>query len=153
MSRAKDVGFGLAATALGLAWYVQAAGIEDSLLSDAVGAGGVPKVIALVMAGAGALLVLRALLSRPAAEEEDRSLGQHAKAAGLLAMTIAYVVAAPVLGFPIAIGLFAAVVAVYAGARMGATPLAFGAGVAAVFWVSFVKALGIAFPVGAIFGG
>jgi hypothetical protein len=152
LTRLRDLGFGAAAILLGLFWYLQAAAIEDSLLSDAVGAGGVPKVLAAIMAGAGALLVLRTLLRAPP-EEAGRAWLAHGKALGLLALMVAYVLAAPVLGYPLAIGLFAAAVAVYAGAPVGLTPLAFGAGVAAVFWTGFVKLLGIAFPVGTLFGG
>jgi len=152
VSRARDIAFGTAAVALGVAWYHQAASIEDSLLSDAVGAGGVPKVVAAVMACAGALLVLRSLLRAPP-DSEGRGMAAHLKAAGLLALMAGYVLAAPVLGFPLAIGLFAAAAAGYAGARLGATTAAFGAGLAAVFWLGFVKLLGVAFPVGTIFGG
>ncbi len=121
-------------------------------MSDAVGAGGVPMALAAVMAGAGALLVLRSLLRAPPAGE-SRSIAAHAKAAGLLAMMIAYVLAAPMLGYPLAIGLFAAAVAAYGGARLGWRVAAFGAGVAAFGWLGFVKLLGVAFPVGTIFGG
>lgn len=152
MRRARDVALGIAAVALGGAWFRQAAAIEDSLLSDAVGAGGVPKALAAVMALAGMLLVLRTLVRAPA-EAEGRSLAAHARAAGLFALMVAYVLAAPVIGYPLAIGIFAAAVAAYAGARAGVTTAAFGAGVAAVSWLGFVKLLGIAFPTGAIFGG
>jgi len=152
LSRGKDIAFGAAAFALGATWYHAAAGIEDSLLSDAVGAGGVPKVLAAIMAGTGALLVLRTILRAPP-DDEGRGTAAHLKAAGLLALMLAYLLAAPILGYPLALGLFAAGAATYAGARPGVPVLAFGAGTAALFWLGFVKLLGVAFPVGTVFGG
>jgi hypothetical protein len=92
VSRAQDGALAIAAIALGLAWWGQAASIEDSLLSDAVGAGGVPKVLALVMAGSGALLLVRTLLRAPP-EGEGRPPGAHLKALGLVAITLAYIAA------------------------------------------------------------
>jgi putative tricarboxylic transport membrane protein len=137
---------------LGSTWFHQAAAIQDSLLSDAVGAGGVPKVLAAIMTGAGMLLVLRTLL-RPPAAEPGRSRAAHAKAAGLFAAMVLYVLAAPVLGYPLALGLFGAAVALYAGARANLTTALFGIGMAGLFWLGFVKLLGVAFPTGVLFGG
>ncbi len=138
--------------ALGGAWFHQASAIQDSFLSDAVGAGGVPKVLAAVMAGAGLLLVLRSVL-RPMPQASGRGATAHAKAAGLFAAMVLYVLAAPVIGYPLALGLFGAGVARYAGARLDLTTAAFGLGMAALFWLGFVKLLGVAFPVGQLFGG
>lgn len=150
MSRARDASLAFAAIALGLAWYWKAAQIEDSLLSDAVGAGGVPKALAALMAAAGALLLARSLWRAPPAEE-GRPPGAHLKAAGLVAIILAYIWAAPVIGYVPAIALFSIAAAAYAGARISPTLAAFGLGLAAFFWVSFVKLLGIPFPTGALF--
>lgn len=153
MTRAPDIALGLAATALGLGWYWQAALIEDSLLSDGVGAGGVPMALALLMAAAGALLLLRSLRAAPSAAQPGRGAAAHAKAAGLLALMVGYLLAAPLLGYALSIGLFATLVAAYAGARIGPTLAAFGVGAAALFWLGFVGLLGVAFPTGSVFGG
>ena len=153
MSRLGDIAFALAAMVIGGAWYHQAASIEDSLLSDAVGAGGVPKVVAAAMIGAGALLLLRTLLARQTEEEPRRGIAAHLKAGGLLVLMIGYVLLAPLVGYPLAIGIFGLVVAIYAGAPSGPMPLAFGAGLAAALWLGFVGLLGVAFPGGSLFGG
>jgi putative tricarboxylic transport membrane protein len=150
MSRARDAGLALAAIALGLAWWWQASRIEDSLLSDAVGAGGVPMALAALMAAAGAALLLRTLWRAPP-DEEGRPTAAHLKAAGLVAIILAYIWAAPVIGYVPAIALFAIAAAAYAGARLSPTLAAFGLGLAAFFWVAFVKLLGIPFPTGALF--
>jgi putative tricarboxylic transport membrane protein len=151
MSRARDAALALAAIVLGLAWWWKAAQIEDSLLSDAVGAGGVPKALAALMAGAGALLLLRTLWRAPP-EEEPRPPGAHLKAVGLVALILSYILAAPIIGYVPAIALFAVAAAAYAGARLSPALAGFGIGLAAFFWVAFVKLLGIPFPTGALFG-
>jgi hypothetical protein len=65
---------------------------------------------------------------------------------------VLYVLAIPMLGYPLALGLLAAAVAWLGGAR-GPSLALFAAGLAAVFWVLFVAVLGIPFPAGALFGG
>jgi hypothetical protein len=136
-----------------VAWWRAADAIEDSLLSDAVGAGGVPKLVAAVMAGAGALLLVRTLRAPKGGAPGPGGLARHARAAGLLAGCAAYVLAAPLLGYPLAIALFCGGVALYAGAASPLGAAAFGLGCSAVGWVSFVKLLAIPFPAGTLFGG
>ena len=147
-----DLVLALSAVALGIAYFLGARALPVSLLSDAVGPGGLPAIIAVVMALSGAALALRALRAAPvAAAEEDAPA--HGRALGLLAILVGYVALLPLLGYPLAIGLFAALVAAYAGARRPLTILAFGAGTAAVLWLSFVAALGIGLPAGRLFAG
>jgi hypothetical protein len=148
----RELALGLAALGLAAAYWVEADGIRDSLLSDAVGAGGMPKALAVIMGGAGALLALRSVFARRATVE-DRPAPAHGRAAGLFAMLVAYVLLAPVLGYLLALGLLAASVALYAGAPARPGLVAFAAGVAALFWLGFVKLLGVAFPTGTLFGG
>jgi putative tricarboxylic transport membrane protein len=148
MSRAADVALGAGALALAGAYATMAAAIPVSLLSDAVGPGGVPTMIAALMGGAGALLLLRTALAAP---QEEGSRPDHARAAGLLALLLLYALALPLLGYPIAIGLLAGAVAWFAGAR-GVAVIGFAAGVAAFFWLAFVLLLGIPFPSGTLFG-
>jgi hypothetical protein len=149
MSRAADVALGVGALALAGAYAALAQAIPVSLLSDAVGPGGVPFVIAIMMGVAGAGLLLRTALvgSRPLKDSPD-----HARAAGLLGLLVLYVLAVPLLGYPIAVALLATTVAWFAGAR-GPTIVAFAIGLAVLFWLGFVKLLGIPFPSGTLFGG
>lgn len=149
MSRAADVSLGVGALALAGAYGTMAQAIPVSLLSDAVGPGGVPVAIAGLMGVAGAGLLLRTALvgPRPGKESPD-----HVRAAGLLGLLVLYVLAVPLLGYPLALGLLAASIAWFAGAR-GISIAAFAAGLAAFFWLAFVKLLGIPFPAGALFGG
>jgi putative tricarboxylic transport membrane protein len=147
---ARDIALGIAALALAGAYAALARAIPVSLLADAVGPGGVPLAIAVLMAAAGAVLILRSLL-RPAAEALPTP--RHGRAAGLLALLIGYVFAVPFLGYPLSLGLLAGAVALYAGARPGLGLAGFAAGVGALFWFGFVRVMGIPFPAGTLFGG
>jgi len=149
MSRAADVSLGVGALALAGAYSAMAHAIPVSLLSDAVGPGGVPLVIAAMMGLAGAGLLLRTALvgSRPAKDSPN-----HPRAAGLLGLLVLYALAVPLFGYPLAIAALAAAVAWFAGAR-GPVIGAFAVGLAALFWLAFVKLLGIPFPAGTLFGG
>lgn len=149
MSRAADLALGAGALALSGAYAALASAIPQSLLSDAVGPGGVPMMIAALMGGAGAVLILRtALVGGGGAKERP----DHLRAAGLLGLLVLYALAVPFLGYPLAILLLAAAVAWFAGAR-GPAVLAFAGGIAALFWLIFVVVLGVPFPVGRLFGG
>lgn len=149
MSRAADLALGAGALALAGAYGAMATAIPVSLLSDAVGPGGVPLMIAALTAGAGAVLILRTALVGPGEAKEQPD---HLRAAGLLGLLVLYVLAIPMLGYPLALGLLAAAVAWFGGAR-GPTLGLFAVGLAAFFWLMFVAVLGIPFPTGALFGG
>jgi hypothetical protein len=147
---ARDIALGLAALVLAGAYWALAIDLPISLLSDAVGPGGVPVAIAVLMAGAGAVLVLRSLLRPPT---EAPPSPAHGRAAGLLALLVAYVVAVPLIGYPLALGLLAGAIALYAGARPGVGLAAFAVGIGVFFWLGFVRVMGIPFPAGTLFGG
>lgn len=147
----RDLALGLVAVALAAAWFTAADAVPVSMLSDAVGPGGVPKVVAVVMGGAGSLLALGALRGKRATD--DLPNPAHGRALGLLAILVAYIVLVPLVGYVVAIGALAAAVAAYAGAPLGPKVVAFGVGAAALLWLSFVQALGVAFPAGRLFGG
>lgn len=146
----RDITLGIAALAVAGVWWALAAAIPVSLLADAVGPGGVPKAVAMLMAAAGAVLVLRSVL-RPTQERPARPA--HGRAAGLLALLAAYVLALPLIGYPLALGLLAGAVALYAGARPGLGLAGFAAAIGALFWFVFVRVMGIPFPAGTLFGG
>lgn len=146
---ARDLALGVAALALAGAYAALARTIPVSLLADAVGPGGVPLAIAVLMASAGLVLILRSLL-RPARDALPNPA--HARAAGLLALLIGYVLAVPFLGYPLALGLLAGAVALHAGARPALGLAGFAAATGALFWFGFVRVMGIPFPAGTLFG-
>jgi cell division protein FtsW (lipid II flippase) len=107
-------------------------------------------MIALGMAVSGLALAARGLRRGAARDEPGVGAKALAKAAGLLAILVAYLVAVPVAGYPIAVCALIAAAAFYAGARPGWALAASAAGGAAVFWVTFEWLLGIRLPAGVL---
>jgi hypothetical protein len=152
-----DFALGVGAIALSGAWLYIASGIQESMLSDATGAGGIPRVLGYLMAVLGVLLCLRSISfapsaarARPAtAEAEDSSApgawrsNPHWQALVLLGILAGYVVLAPYLGYMVATAVLLAVVAAYAGAPLNRNLLLTAAGGGIFLWLSFAWALGI----------
>ena len=147
---AKEIALGLIAAALAAAYFDAAASIQVSLLSDEVGAGGVPKLLAIFLGALGAAQIGRALLRRGAELVTDgpRGLLVHFRAAMMLTIGAAYIVLAPFLGYPLAIALLLFVVIVYAGLPPSRDAILASSLGALVFWLTFVKLLGVTMPVG-----
>lgn len=147
---ARDIALGLAALVLAGGYWALAVDLPISLLSDAVGPGGVPVAIAMLMAVAGVVLILRSLVGAP---REAPPSPAHGRAAGMLALLVAYVLAVPIIGYPLALGLLVGAIALYAGERPGLGLAAFAVGIGVFFWFGFVRVMGIPFPAGTLFGG
>jgi hypothetical protein len=130
--------------ALAATYWRAAAAIQDSLLSDAVGAGGYPKTIAALLGLCGLMLAIGAMRTpaddRPAAAFSLRPLG-------LVAILAAYVALFPVLGFPLSVAALVAAVAWYCGIPAGPRLAAVAIAAGLVFWLAFVKLMGVPFPV------
>ena len=155
MTFTRDTGLGIAALVLAGAYYAEATNIQQSLLADAVGADGVPRMIAMGMAAAGLALALRSVLRPAATAADDDAQPPNAlvKAAGLLAILVGYLVVVPIAGYPLAVTALIAAVAFYAGAKANAVLAATAIGGAATFWFMFKWLLGIQLPVGVLSWG
>ncbi len=126
--------------AFAVAYTLAARRIEDSLLSDEVGAGGVPQGVGMAMALAALALFVKsfrqpaktpvtkaeASATAPSAEPPDpHTLGWQAallRTSGLVLILLAYAALLPLLGYPITISLLIAAVGRLAGAPLR-TPL------------------------------
>jgi hypothetical protein len=128
--------FGLA---LAAACWAGADALPVSLLSDEVGAGGVPKGLA------AALAILSIAIAFPG-ESEGRHSQNHLKALGVAALGFAYVVLAPLVHYFIAVALLAGGAAAYYGARRPAGMALFALGSAALLWAAFGALLAIPLP-------
>jgi hypothetical protein len=174
-ARRTDLALGGAAIVLSAGWLIEVGRIPDSLLSDSVGAGGLPRLLGWAAGAIGVLLCARGLLARalngasPAGPNDRRprlrgdrlggdaghraSAHPHLRALGLLAILAAYVALAPWLGYAVATGLLLAAAASYAGAprdrQLVLVPVAAGL----LFWLLFVVAFGIPMPGSALFAG
>jgi hypothetical protein len=142
--RAPDLWIGLALIALAAAYYAEARAISDSLLSDEVGAAGLPTLLAAVLAVSGAALAVR---SQGAAAIRV-TFAFAPQALGLVALMVAYIFLLPITGYPLLIAALVAGVALLAGARptvgLGLTAILAGA----FFWLTFHWLFGITMPAG-----
>ena len=148
-----DFALGVAAMVLAGAWLAGANRIPESLLSDAVGAAGLPRAVGWCLGAVGLLLCLRSL--RPGADAPGAGaieLRPHLRALGLLAILAGYVLLAPWLGYALATGLLVAAGAAYAGAPRSRHLVLIPLVAAIVFWLLFVVAFGIPMPGSPWFG-
>jgi putative tricarboxylic transport membrane protein len=139
--------------------YVMAArSIEDSLLADAVGAGGVPQGVGLAMAVAGLGVFATSWHRRdgsqhaPASDEESPKAAAAARTVALVILLLAYAAVLPWIGYVPAVFLLLLAVGRLAGAPIGRT-LLLTAGVGApVLWLLFDRLLQVRMPLGSLWG-
>jgi cell division protein FtsW (lipid II flippase) len=150
----REFACGALVLALAVVYFVAAVDVPQSILSDEVGADGVPKAIAVVLAFLGVAQLVRAATARRAAGPDDLShddIKAHLGAIGVIAIGAIYVLVAPYLGYPLAVTALIFAMSVYAGMPISLRLAAVSAGGGFVMWLMFVKALGVAMPVG-LFG-
>ncbi len=152
----KDRLLGILVALFSLAYIGYAASIEDSMLADSVGAGGVPLAIGIALLIAAAALAVKSFWVKGAApgsgegeetEQAEHSSG-HVVAACLVALLIIYVALLPVAGYIVSVSLL--VFAIAALAKTPVTPrLIVSAALSGILlWVLFELALGIHMPGG-----
>jgi putative tricarboxylic transport membrane protein len=133
-------------------YYAAASRMGQTALSDAVGPAGLPRVYAVALAILGAAIGATALLRRrlgktaepgPDGPSTSRRL---ARAAGVVAIGVAYLAVAPVIGYPFAIALMIAAMAVYQGERPSWRAALVASAGAAVLFVLFEVVLGVTLP-------
>lgn len=155
----KDLISGTVIIAVAGIYYVWSYKIAESTLSDGVGAAGLPQVLAIFLAVLGALLIVRTLLlirtgtvAVSGSDDEDKN-ARLPRAVGFLLLGVVYVFLLPFIGYIAAVALLIACVALYEGAaRSWMVPAAAISG-AALYWIIFVKLLGVHQPTGALFQG
>ena len=125
-----------AGLALAAAYWLAADALPRSALADAVGADGVPKLLAALLAGVSILIAFQ--------KDGERQPGSL-KALGVAALGFAYVSVLPFTGYLVGAALLAAASALYYGAR-GRNVAVFAALSALGLWLVFAKALGVALP-------
>lgn len=159
----KDLLSGVVLLAVAGTYYFWTTQIADSTLSDEIGAGGLPKVLAVILAILAVCLIGRTLIAarlRPAAASQaDPDAEEHddnarlPRAVGFLLFGVAYVALISFVGYIVATALLIGAVAVYEGSpRTWVIPAA-AIGGAIFYWAIFVKLLGVNQPVGSLFQG
>lgn len=140
----KDGALGIAGLVLAGAYYVLASDLPDSQLADAVGPQGLPKIYAAVLAVLSLILVSRSF-RRNAADDQAPAV---ARPAGLLAFGAIYIAVVPWLGYVVSIAALIAVTTWYQGGLFNRRIVLVAGGGAVVFWLLFVRLLGVPHPPG-----
>jgi putative tricarboxylic transport membrane protein len=143
---------GTAGLALAAGYYALAVTIPSSLLDDAVGPSGLPRIYGSMLAALSVALVLTAVIARTRGEA-SKSEGSREpvilwRLGGMLAIGIAYVVIAPLLGYVLSITALISASTVCQGGRLTGRTALVALGGALVLWVLFVMVLGIPQPAG-----
>lgn len=163
----RDVWLGLGGIVFAGAYWWSADGIPISPLDGAVNAAMIPKTLAYLMIGFCAIMMARALAievlflraARAArtqtVPERPReagayyfSLQQHLKAAGVIGIGIAYLLALPWLGYVLSVILLILAMSIYIGAKASLYTAGVAVVIATVFYGLFVQILGIPLPAG-----
>jgi putative tricarboxylic transport membrane protein len=150
----REVFCGVLSLVFGVVYYIAAMDVPQSMLSDEVGADGIPKALAVAFMIFGVLQVGRAFLGLKAAESGELAgldLRTHLRSFGMIAIGIGYLIATPFLGYPLTVTVLIFVVAVYAGQALTWRLAGISAVGGFAMWFCFVKALGITMPTG-VFG-
>lgn len=162
---ATDFWLGVAIMVFSAGYLALCGQVQESLLSDAVGAAGLPRAVAWSMIVLGGLLTMRSLRFRPATAlpreavgeaddaalaREDGSLNPHLKALGLLAMLALFVFVMPFIGYIAATAVLLCAVAFYGGAVHGRNLAIIAVAGALGLWFLFDFSLHIPLPVGSL---
>jgi hypothetical protein len=144
----RDLMFGAFCLALAIGYYLMAAAIPESALSDTVGAQGLPQTYAIVLAVLSLMLIARSIagarIELPGATHRLPGL----RIAGMLGIGILYLVAVPWLGYVLALTGLIAATTYYQGGGLNWRVAVVALSGALFFWVLFVAVLGIAHPPG-----
>ncbi len=140
--------------AFAILYLIGANGIQQSTLSDEVGARGLPFLLGVLLAIVAVGIMARAAFASGAATGDDEEAGSTLpRVLGLLGCAALFVVVAWLAGYVIACAITLLAVMVYEGGALDKRAIAIAVGGAFVFWVTFVYFLGVAQPVGKLFGG
>jgi putative tricarboxylic transport membrane protein len=151
VARDAIVGLGLMIVA-GLYW-LGADQIRVSSLEGIVGAQAVPKGLAISLAVLSVLLIAQALLwprraAGPPEEAEVVGSRAHLRAAGMLLIGIGYLAVVGTIGYMPALVLLVLASALYLGQSPSARLVLVAVGLAVLYYLIFVRLLGIPLPPG-----
>jgi putative tricarboxylic transport membrane protein len=158
----RDALVGLFLLAFAGLYWLGANAIRVSPLEGGVGAAGLPKALAYVLAGLSVYLIVRNFAQlRSGLSEEDEGkhaeaadqspMRQHLSAALMFVFGCLYLLLLPYIGYPVGVALLMAATAYFLGLRQLPKLLAFAICGSAFFYLLFVVILKIPLPNGLIF--
>lgn len=138
----RDLACAAAGLALAGAYGWLADSLPKSLLADNVGADGVPKALAVLLASFSVAIAIKAVIARSTLTGVPPVL----KPLGIAALGFLYVALAPLVGYLLSVAALAAAAALYYGAPRRPAILAFAFGSAVLLWAVFQGLLGVPLP-------
>ena len=152
----KDAVGSLVLLLIAFGYYSLATDINRSALADEIGAAGVPIIYAVLLAGIGLALALKAALvlqrmpSSAVLEQGSlQGVGRTLiRATGMLIVGVFYLMSITVMGYFVSMAGLIFLVALYQGERVGWRLAGIAVGGAVGFWVLFDRVLGIEMPSG-----
>ena len=155
--RQRDRLLALLTAAFATSYIAAARAIEDSLLADEVGAGGVPQGVGLVMLLAALALFAKSFVGAAPVEAAPvaAAAAPHWRAAalrttGLVVVLLAYGALLPWAGYPVSVSLLVLAAGRLAGAALGATLLWSALLAGPGMWLLFDRLLQVRMPLGTL---
>ena len=151
-----DRALGIVALAVSAAYYWIATAIPQSRLADAVGAQGLPKAYAIILAALALILIAKSQTPNPKSRSpEPKSQSPKPKAqsplwrvAGMLGIGIVYILVVPWLGYLLSIAGLIMATTYYQGGAINRVVVLVALGGGVFFWLLFVAMMGIPQPPG-----
>jgi hypothetical protein len=153
----RELMLGSATLAIAAVYYLLAIRIPQSDIADVIGAQGLPKTYASLLAGLSIILIVRAVAARRTAAAPDvtpatpKPGGQRSVAwrvFGMLMNGVIYILVVPWLGYILSIAALIAATVYYQGGELNRRAAAVAIGGAVFLWLLFVRLLHIAHPAG-----
>lgn len=153
----RELVLGSATLAIAAIYYLLAIRIPQSDIADVIGAQGLPKTYASLLAGLSIILILRALAARrraappatpPATPKPGLQPGVAWRMFGMLMNGVIYILVVPWLGYILSIAALIAATVYYQGGELNRRAAAVAMGGALFLWLLFVRLLHIAHPAG-----
>jgi putative tricarboxylic transport membrane protein len=153
----REIILGCATLVIAAAYYLLAIRIPQSDIADVIGAQGLPKTYAALLAGLSLILIARAAPAyRTAALPDAPSVtpkrgferGVAWRVFGMLMNGVIYILVVPWLGYVLSIAALIAATVYYQGGGLNRRVAMVAVGGALFFWLLFVRLLHIAHPAG-----
>lgn len=159
----RDTWIGVVMLVVAGVYWLEASKIRVSPLDDGIGAGGLPKSLAVALGALAIILIVRSVLgavffpsSRIDEQESSKSTAEtlkpHLRAVGMIGLGVGYLLLLSTLGYAITIALLLLAASLYIGADLNVRTLLVAAIGGIVYHFLFVEFLGIPLPAGKILG-
>jgi hypothetical protein len=153
----RELVLGSATLAIAAVYYLLAIRIPQSDIADVIGAQGLPRTYASLLAGLSIILIVRAVVARrtaapadttPAAPKPGLQRGVAWRMFGMLMNGVIYILVVPWLGYILSIAALIAATIYCQGGDLNRRTAAVAIGGAVFLWLLFVRLLHIAHPAG-----